>query len=231
MAKLIVIEGTDCSGKETQSKLLVERLNREGIRASRLSFPMYDSPTGKIIGACYLGKEKMCREILAPGLDGVFPEGASNVDPITSSLFYAADRRYNLPVLEKAMREYDVLILDRYIYSNMAHQAGKIKNSNERTFMFQMLDNLEFNVCRMPRPDKVIFLHVPYDVSLVLKKNRCEELDQNERSEEHLRNAEDTYLQLVDYYGFDTVSCVFDKEMRSIEEIHEDVYRIVKKMV
>ena len=110
MAKLIVIEGCDCSGKETQSKMLADRLNKEGKKCQILSFPMYDSPTGKIIGACYLGKEKMCKDLLN-SKNGFFEEGASNVDPICSSLFYAADRRYNLPVIEKAISENDVVIL------------------------------------------------------------------------------------------------------------------------
>jgi dTMP kinase len=231
MAKLIVIEGTDCSGKETQSKMLVDRLNKDGIRATILSFPMYDTATGKIIGACYLGKEEMCKDVLAPGITGLFEEGASCVDPITSSLFYAADRRYNLPVIEKAMDEYDVVVLNRYTYSNMAHQAGKIKNSSERTFMFQLLEHLEFNVCKLPRADKVIFLHVPYENALILKNNRKEKPDQLESVEEHLRNAEETYLQLADYYNFETIDCVYDNKMKSIDEIHKEVYKIVERIV
>lgn len=229
MAKLIVIEGTDCSGKETQSKMLVDRLNREGIKACIISFPMYDSPTGKIIGACYLGKEHMCKELLAPSINGFFEEGASSVDPITSSLFYAADRRYNLPVIEKAMEENEVVVLNRYTYSNMAHQAGKIANPSERTFMFQILEHLEFNVCKLPRADKVIFLHVPYENAVELKRNRKEVPDQLESVEEHLKNAEETYLQLADYYNFETVSCVCDGKMKTIEKIHEDIYHILKK--
>ena len=231
MAKLIVIEGTDCSGKETQSKMLVDKLNKEGIKSTILSFPMYNSPTGKIIGACYLGKEEICKEILKDGLTGLFEEKAPNVDPITSSLFYAADRRYNLPVLEKSMEEYDVIVLNRYTYSNMAHQAGKIENVNKRTFMFQMLDNLEFNVCKLPRPDKTIFLHVPYEMAIKLMKSRNEKSDQNENDINHLKNAELTYLQLADYYNFETIKCFEDNKMKSIEEIHENIYNIVEKIV
>ena len=231
MAKLIVLEGTDGSGKETQSKLLVDKLNSVGIKSTIISFPMYDSPTGKIIGACYLGKEEMCEDLLKDN-KGFFPEEAPNVDPITSSLLYAADRRYNLPVLENARKDYDVIILNRYIYSNMAHQAGKIENKSERTYMFQMLDNLEFNVCRLPRPDKIIFLHVPYETAIKLRKNRKEKPDQNEKSIKHLKNAEETYLLLADYYGFDTINCINDNnKMRNAEDIHKDIYNIVKEIV
>ena len=89
--KLIVIEGTDCSGKETQSKLIIERFKKEGIEFRYFSFPNYDSPTGKIIGGPYLGKENICK--------GWFPETAPLVDPKVSSLYYAADRKYNLDVI------------------------------------------------------------------------------------------------------------------------------------
>ena len=100
--KLIVIEGTDCSGKETQTKLLVERLNQENIKAQRISFPMYDTPTGKIIGSCILGKPDMCKELLKCD-HSFFPEGGGNIDSLAASAFYAADRRYNLPLINKLL--------------------------------------------------------------------------------------------------------------------------------
>ena len=87
MGKFIVIEGTDCSGKETQSKLLVEKLEKMGKKAIRLTFPNYDSPTGKIVGGPYLGKKEIC--------ECWFKEGAVNLDPKVASLYYAADRKYN----------------------------------------------------------------------------------------------------------------------------------------
>ena len=93
--KLIVLEGTDCSGKETQTNKLVERLNEMGVISQKLSFPNYETPTGKIIGSCYLGKEELCSEYLKNS-NGWFEEGASNVDGMVSSLYYAADRKYNI---------------------------------------------------------------------------------------------------------------------------------------
>ena len=88
MAKLIVIEGTDCSGKETQSNKLIENLRRDNIKVCKYSFPNYTSPTGKIVGGPYLGKSYIC--------DGWFPEKAPNVDAKVSSLYFAADRKYNI---------------------------------------------------------------------------------------------------------------------------------------
>ena len=95
--KIIVIEGTDCSGKETQSKLLEKRLNEKGRKCIRFSFPMYDTPTGKIVGGSYLGKPE-----ISPSL---FEEGAVNVDPHVVCLYYAADRKYNMPKIEKYLNE------------------------------------------------------------------------------------------------------------------------------
>ena len=86
MGKIILIEGTDCSGKETQSKMLIDALKEEGYQVESFDFPHYDSPTGRIIGGPYLGKKEIC--------DGWFPEGAANVDAKVASLYYAADRRY-----------------------------------------------------------------------------------------------------------------------------------------
>jgi len=229
MAKLIVIEGTDCSGKETQSRMLVDRLNSEGIKAVRLYNPVYDSPTGMMIGACYLGKEHMCKELLAPGMNGFFKEGAAEVDSICASLLYAADRRYNLPVIERAMEENDIVVIDRYVYSNMAHQGGKKNSVEERCAMFQLLDNLEFNICELPRADKVIFLYVPYENALEFKKNRTEKADQHENNPDHLKNAEETYLQLASYYNFDTINCVNDNKIRTISDINDELYDIIKR--
>ena len=90
---LIVIEGTDCSGKETQSNMLEENLNKLGHNTKKLYFPKYDTPTGRIVGTCFLGKEELCNKYLKEE-KGWFKEGSSNVDPLVSSLYYDADRRY-----------------------------------------------------------------------------------------------------------------------------------------
>ena len=86
--KIIVIEGTDCSGKETQSILLEKRLIEENIKCIRFDFPNYNSPTGKIVGGAYLGKKEIS--------NSYFEEGATNVDPYIACLYYAADRKYNI---------------------------------------------------------------------------------------------------------------------------------------
>ena len=158
--KLIVIEGTDCSGKETQTLLLEKKLNSLNINSKHLSFPMYDTPTGQIIATCYLGKEEYCDYLFKDNIKGLFNEGASNVDYLTSSLYYAADRRYNRNKIIELLDNGINVILDRYIYSNLAHQGGKINNGEERYKFYKKMELLEFEILEMPKPDKVIFLYV-----------------------------------------------------------------------
>jgi len=221
MGKLILIEGTDCSGKETQSRLLVKKLNERGKKAVYFTFPYYESPTGKIVGGPYLGKEEIS--------NSYFPEGASHVPAKVASLYFAADRLYNLPLLQKLLDSNDYVILDRYVYSNMAHQGGKIESKEERYKMYDFLYELEFNMLGLIKPDMVIFLHMPYLYASVLKQNRTS-LDGHEKDPNHLKNAENSYLELSDRYNFAYVICVKDNEIRDIDEINEELYvKILKK--
>lgn len=217
--KLIVIEGTDCSGKETQTKLLVERLEHENIKCVRFSFPNYDSPTGKIVGGPYLGKEYIC--------DGWFSEGAVNVDPKVSSLYYAADRKYNISKIEELINSGINVILDRYIYSNLAHQGGKIKNEKERLDMYKWLEKLEFDLLELPHADIKIFLHMPYSVSLELKNNRLEGLDEHEKSKEHLLMAEEAYKEIASLYDFKTIECSHEEKPKLIDDINDELYEFI----
>src|SRR5574344_595282 len=180
--KLIVVEGTDCSGKETQTNMLIDKMREQGIRVEKFSFPNYTSPTGKIVGGPYLGKEYIC--------EGWFPEGASRVDPMVSSLYYAADRKYNINKIELLLENGVNVILDRYVYSNMAHQGGKILTPNQRNYMYEWLETLEFKLLGLPKADIKIFLHMPYKFASLLRQNRIERPDQNESSSSHLQNAE-----------------------------------------
>ena len=219
--KIIVIEGTDCSGKETQSKLLEEKLNNMGKKCIRFSFPMYDTPTGKIIGGAYLGKPEIG--------DSLFEEGAVNVDPYVVSLYYAADRKYNMEMINKYLEDDYFVILDRYTTSNLAHQGSKIKDKDLRFEMYQWLDKLEYWLLKLPKPDKTIFLHVPYEYSLELRKNR-EAIDEHEKSVEHLKNAEEAYVELSELYNWDRIEFIHNNELRTIEDINEEILKIVEKI-
>ena len=217
--KIIVIEGTDCSGKQTQSELLVERLNNDGKKCISLSFPCYDTPTGRIVGGAYLGKPEIC--------DSFF-ENAVNLDPKIACLYYAADRKYNIgKVLDYVEKGYYV-ILDRYVTSNLAHQGCKIEDKDERFYMYQWIDELEYWILQLPKPEKTIFLHVPYDFTVELKKNR-ENLDEHEKSPEHLKNAERAYVELSQLYNWDRIECIRDNKLRTIEDINNEIYKIINE--
>lgn len=228
--KLIVIEGTDCSGKETQAKLLENKLTKLHIKAKHLSFPNYGTPTGKIIGSCYLGKEELCQKLLNEK-KGWFEEGASNVDGLVSSLYYAADRKYNINQIETLLKNGIHVILDRYTFSNMAHQGGKIPTQEERFQFFKKIEVLEFDLLELPKPDLVILLYVPYQITIELQETRKELQDQNEKDKNHLKRAEQTYLELKALYHFKMIECTKNNHMRSMEEIHQEVAEKVMEIL
>ena len=219
--KIIVIEGTDCSGKETQSKILEKSLNEQGIKCKRFGFPMYETPTGKIVGGAYLGKPEL--------FPSFFEEGAVNVDSHVASLYYAADRKYNIIKIEEYLKKGYYVILDRYISSNQAHQGSKIKDDDDRFDMYQWIDKLEYWLLKLPKPDITIFLHVPYENSIELRKNR-EFIDEHEKSEDHLKNAEKAYIELSELYNWSRIECIKNNKLRSIEDISKEILKIVKNI-
>lgn len=221
--KLLVIEGTDCSGKETQAKKAVEYFKNKGINIYEYSFPNYESTTGKIVGGPYLGKSYIC--------EGWFSEGAVNVDPLVASAYYAADRRYNIKEINEHLENGDIVLLDRYVESNMAHQGGKIKDPKKRQEIYQKLDTLEFEIMELPRPDAVIFLYMPFEYAAILKKNREESADQHESNREHLEQAEKAYLELTEKYNYIKVDCVKNDVIRTIDDISSEVVSRIEEII
>jgi dTMP kinase len=221
MGKIIVIEGTDYSGKETQSKLLKSYLEQNGIKVATFSYPQYNTPTGKIIGGPLLGKPSIC-----PSWFNNYVE----VDSKVASLYFAADRRASLPVLKELINNNEIVIIDRYIYSNMGHQGSKIEDKEERLKMYKFLETLEFDLLELPRPDLVIFLYLPYSYGEELKKNRVETLDEAEKSQTHQIKSERTYLELTELYGFKKIDCFTNNIVKTREEINKEVISHVKKL-
>jgi len=218
--KLIVIEGTDCSGKETQSNMLKEKLKKEEIKEEKSSFPRYDTPTGFIIGSCILGKPHLG--------ECIFKEGTTSIPSKVASLYYAADRLYNIEEINKMLDSGINVILDRYVESSMGHQAGKLKTKEEKLEMMEWIEKLEFDLLGLPKPDMVLFLYMPYQYAVELRNNRKEAPDGAEQDVEHLKNAEETYLLMAEKYKYNIVNCVSNEKVRKIEEINEDVYSLVK---
>lgn len=214
--KLIVIEGTDCSGKQTQTEALVANLKKQGIKAISFSFPNYASPTGEIIGEYYLGKNN----------NSLFKEGIENVDPKISSLYYAADRAYNINIIKKYLENNYIVVLNRYVESNMAFQGGKIKDIKKRHMMYEWLDNLEFVLLDLPRPDMVLFLYLPYEQVCTLKQVRGKVANEN-----ILHMAEIAYFELSNIYDYKKINCMKDNKLRSIEDIASEILRKVEEFL
>ena len=216
--KLIVIEGSDYTGKQTQTELLVSNLQKIGYKAISFSFPNYASPTGKIIKETYLGKNG----------SSYFKEGIQNVEPKISSLYYAADRLYKIDIIKEYLTKNYIVVLNRYVESNMAYQGGKIKDIKKRLEMYDWLDNLEFVLLDLPRPNLVIYLYMPYEKICAFKKAKNEEAN-----EDMLRIAESAYLELASIYDYQKVNCFIDETdtLRPIPEMGQEILTKVKKLI
>ncbi len=218
--KLIVFEGTDCSGKSTQINLLIEKLKKLNQGVVTLDFPNYSTPTGKIVRRY---------------LDGEFGH-ANDIPAKVASIFYAEDRFASKGFIYDELAKGNVTILDRYVESNMGHQGGKIRDRAEREKFFEWLHKLEYENFQLPKPDAVVFLYMPYDVSRQLMSERerksefhpgAEKLDGHEGCKKHMEHAEESYLHLAELYGWIMINCAPDGTMASLktpEEIHEELW-------
>ena len=212
--KIIVIEGTDCSSKETQTSLLEQKLKKEGKKVVRISFPDYESPTGKIIGGPYLGRQNISKSF--------FDEKTDSIDPKLAALYYAADRRYHLNQINELLNEEFIIIIDRYVESNMAYQGGKIYDEEKRLILYKDLAELEYGFLELPRPDIIIFLYVPYKKILELKDNIDNPL--------HIKNLEISYLELAKLHNYRKIDCVLKTgKLKDIFEINEEIYNEIEK--
>ena len=223
MGKLFVIDGTDASGKQTQLKKLQERLEKEKIEYRLVSFPNYDSPSSSLV--------KMY-------LSGEFGENAKEVSPYIASTFYAADRYATFKKdLEKYYNNGGIILADRYTTANMVHQAGKIQNKEEREKFLNWLWDFEFNLYKLPIPTKVFFLNMPPDYAFKLMENRENKFthedkkDIHEKDKTHIIDSYNAACYVADKYNWIKIECVKNENIRSIEEIHEDIYRKIKDIL
>ena len=167
---------------------------------------------------------------------GWFPEGAPAVPGKIASLYYTADRAYNKYKIDSFISDGDNVILDRYVYSNFAHQGGKLEDPQAREDMYEWLYDLEFNKMELNEPDIKIFLHMPTEYAALLKALRAEKLDEHEQNGEYLKRAEQSYIEVANKYGFITIECIKNMDgpvslenIKTPEEINEELYKIVKE--
>ena len=223
LGKLIVIEGTDSSGKETQTKLLFERLEKEGKKIKKISFPNYDSP------AC---------EPVKMYLAGEFGDNAVEVNPYPISTMYAIDRYASFKKdWGKFYEDNGIIITDRYTTSNMVHQASKIEDEKKKDEYLKWLIELEYEKMELPKPDMVIFLNMPTDMAIKLMANRKnkitgeEKKDIHEKSSEYLKKSHANACCIANKYNWTEIKCVEDGRLKSIEEIGEEIYKAVTSVL
>ncbi len=217
--KLIIIEsGSDASGKATQTRKLYERLLKDGYNIKKVEYPNYDSESSTLV--------KMY-------LRGDFGSKATDVDPYVSSTFFAADRYASYKTEWEDFYKNDGLVIaDRYTTSNMVHQASKMDESDRDKYLDWLFD-YEFNMYKIPKPDCVIFLDVPIEFSKKLMENRKNKFtgeDKKDIHESDLNYLEKSYnnaLYIADKYNWKKIECVKNNQLRSIDDIHEEIYKIV----
>lgn len=221
--KLIVIDGTDGSGKATHAGLLIDRLSREGKDAKLTDFPQYGQPSAFFV-------EKYLRGEYGP---------LESVGAYKASLFYALDRYDASFHMRKWLDEGTIIVSNRYVSSNMGHQAGKIADPLAREKFLAWLKEIEYDMLEIPRPDVNILLFMPPEVGQQLvdrKGDRAytqgKKRDIHEGDIEHLRNASGAYREVALREGWKVISCVKEDgvTLRTIEEIHEEIYAHLKKV-
>ena len=216
MGKLIVIEGTDGSGKSTQFRLLSERLEKDNVTFKHIVFPRYDQESSALI-RMYLG--------------GDFGKKPSDVNAYAASSFYAVDRYASYKMdWGQWYEDGGVVLSDRYTTSNAVHQASKESPEKQAEFLKWLYD-FEYDKLGLPRPDLTIYLDVPTDFTERLLRHREQDTntkaDIHEKDMRYLATCRQTGRTAAQYYGWTVIQCVKDDAMRSIEDIHEEIYRHV----
>ncbi len=218
MGKLIVIEGTDGSGKSTQFRLLSEHLTQDQVAFKHLVFPRYQEESSALI-RMYLG--------------GQFGKKPSDVSAYAASAFYAVDRYASYKMDWGQWYEQGGLVLsDRYTTSNAVHQASKEQGDARQDYL-KWLYEFEYEKLGLPRPDLTIYLDVPTDFTEKMLRGR--EADTNTKADIHEQDMH--YLatcracgrDAAAYYNWNVIHCVKDGAMRTIEDIHQEIYTAVQQ--
>lgn len=225
---LIVIDGSDGSGKATQTALLVERLRAEGVRVETMDFPRYtDNLIGTLIGECIAGEH------------GDFLHS----DPYVASVLYGADRFESKNQIEQWLAEGATVVLDRYVSANQIHQGGKIADERKRTTFLAWLERLEYGVFGLPHADLTIYLRMPTELSVTLlkdkrakdKKNSYLKGDKQDTVEldiSYLEHAQMSAAWLMqNNSGWKKVECAPQGTIRDRSDIAQEVYALVAPLV
>lgn len=225
MGKLIIIEGTDGSGKQTQTELLYKKLKeiKGENNVKKISFPNYESRASEPV--------KMY-------LAGEFGKTAESVNAYAASVLYSVDRFASFKTeWEEFYNNGGIVISDRYTISNMIHQIPKILEKSEREKYLDWLIDLEWSKIQIPKPDIVFFLDIPFEFSQKLMKDREnkitgeKEKDIHEKDKNYLKNAYEVAKDLSEKYCWNVISCVNKDNLRTIEDINDEMLEVVLKNI
>lgn len=223
MGKLIVIEGVDSSGKQTQTEKLYKELLNRNLDVMTVAFPNYKSRSSELV-KMYLG--------------GEFGDDPEAVNPYTASAFFAVDRvaSYKLEWQDKLASD-KIIIADRYTTSNMIHQASKIDDIDEKNKFLDWLYDFEYNKLGLPKPDVVIFLDMPVKYAKILMASRPNKIDNSmvldihEGNEEYLNHSYENAVHVCEKYNWLRIKCVDGDRIKSIDEIANEIINTVEKMI
>ena len=218
--KLIVFEGTDGSGKSTQFKALCDRLTKQGTTYEKLVFPQYKEPSSALI-----------RMYLA----GEFGSHPGDVNPYAASAFYAVDRYASMKkVWGNYYKDGGLILADRYTTSNAVHQSAKLPEG-ERADFCRWLDEFEHDRLELPRADLVLYLDMPTDFAVKLLRSREQSTnttaDIHEVDDSYLATCRSAALQAAKVLGWTVIPCVENGRLRSIEEIHDQIWSLVAPLL
>ena len=223
MGKLIVIEGVDASGKQTQTELLYKYISSVTDKVIKIEFPDYESPSSEVI--------KMY-------LNGAFGKDADAVNPYAASSFFAIDRFTSYKTKWEALyNDGYIIIADRYVTANMIYQASKFDNEEEKNCYLSWINDFEYEKLGLPRPDISLFLDVIPEISYKIIQTRNnkftgeKELDIHEANKEYLVKTYNNAKYIAEKYSFTTIDCVRDNGLKSIEEIHDMIKMSIKELL
>ena len=218
MGKLIVIEGTDGSGKSTQFRLMSEHLEKDGVAFKHLVFPRYGEESSALI-RMYLG--------------GQFGTKPTDVNAYAASAFYAVDRYASYKMdWGKWYEDGGLVLSDRYTTSNAVHQASKEQGADREKYLMWLYE-FEYDKLGLPRPDLTIYLDVPTDFTEKMLRGReaatNTQADIHEKDMQYLATCRECGRDAAAYYNWKVIQCVRDGAMRTIEDIHQEIYAAVKQ--
>ena len=215
MGKLIVLEGSDGSGKATQTSRLFERLQNLGIRTMRVSFPNYESESSALI--------KMY-------LRGDFGATAESVNPYAASTFCAVDRFASFQTWKNFYEGDGIVLADRYIGSNMAHQSAKLKRKADREKFLNWVYDFEFKRLRLPHPDLTFFLDMPPEIAAMLRRRRGRE-DIHESDALYMKKSYNAYREIAKKFDWKVINCAAGNFTKSAVDIHDEIFRAVEALL